>query len=247
MNKAYNNKTVLITGSSRGLGAAIASVFAKNNCNVVINYVNDKTSAENLSAQLAKKYSVQTLVVQGDISKEEDVRELVDQTMTKFSTIDYLVNNAGIAIDTTLEDKTPENFRRILDVNLIGTFLMTKYVGKIMLNQGTGSIVNIASANAIDSFYPYGMDYDASKSGVISLTHNFALEYAPIIRVNCIAPGWINTPMNKELDTDFIKEECEHILLNRFAEPEEIASCVYFAATASYLNDSIIKIDGGHK
>lgn len=239
------NKVAIITGSSKGLGAATAKYFAKNNYNVVINYVSSEDKAKELEQEIKDNYKVETLLIKADISKEEDVLKLLNETKNKWGRIDVLVNNAGIAIDTTLEDKTVDNFRRILDVNLIGTFLCCKHVGTYMKGQGYGSIVNISSTNGIDSFYPYSMDYDASKAGVISLTHNFAIEYAPIVKVNTVAPGWINTEMNKELDEDYIKEECKHIMLNRFAEPEEIAETVYFTATSSYLNDSIIKVDGG--
>lgn len=246
MNNIYGLKTAIITGSSRGIGAATAEYFAKKNYNVVINYVNNKESAEKLSNKLETEYNIKTLVVKCDISREDEVLNMLQVTKEKFDTIDVLVNNAGIAIDTTLEDKTVENFRKILDINLIGTFLTCKHIGLFMKEQGHGSILNISSTNGIDSFYPYSMDYDASKAGVISLTHNFALEFAPTIRVNCIAPGWVNTEMNKELDEEYVKSECEHILLGRFAEPEEIAKEIYHIAVEStYMNDSIIKIDGG--
>lgn len=246
MNETYNNKTVIITGSSRGIGASTAEYFAKNNFNVVINYVNNKEKAEQLSTNLEEKYNVKTLVVKCDVSKEDEVLNLLQTTKDTFNRIDVLINNAGIAKDTTLEDKTIENFHKILDVNLIGTFLTCKHIGTYMKEQGYGSIINISSTNGIDSFYPYSMDYDASKAGVISLTHNFALEYAPTIRINCIAPGWVNTEMNKELDEEYTKEECKHILLGRFAESEEIAKEIYHIAVEStYMNDSIIKIDGG--
>ena len=171
---------------------------------------------------------------------------MLQLTKERFGRVDVLINNAGITIDSTLEDKTVDNFHKTLDVNLIGTFLTCKHIGTYMKEQGYGSIVNISSTNGIDSFYPYSMDYDASKAGVISLTHNFALHYAPTIRVNCIAPGWVYTDMNKELDEDYIKEECEHILLGRFSEPIEIAKEIYHVGVEStYLNDSVIKIDGG--
>lgn len=246
MNKSYKEKSVIITGSSRGIGASTAIEFAKNNYNVVINYVNDFTAANNLAKELQEKYHVKTIIIKADVSKEEEVKELVNRTLKEFGQIDCLINNAGIAIDTTLEDKTVANFQRILDINLIGTYLMCKYVGQEMQKQGYGSIVNISSTNGIDSFYPFSMDYDASKAGVISLTHNFAKYFAPYIRVNSIAPGWVNTEMNKELDEDFIKNENNHILLGRFAEPDEIAKTIFFVAdTATYLNDSIIKLDGG--
>lgn len=247
MNESYKRKTVIITGSSRGIGAATAEYFASKNYNVVINYNFSETEANELKERLIATYNIEAIAVQADISKEEDCLRLLEETKNTFETIDCLVNNAGIAIDTTLEDKTVENFRKILDTNLIGVFLMCKHIGTYMKDiQGYGSIVNISSTNGIDSFYPYSMDYDASKAGVISLTHNFAIEYAPKIRVNCIAPGWVNTEMNKELGPEYEKQESEGILLGRFAEPKEIAEAIYFVGEVStYMNDSIIKVDGG--
>jgi len=134
-----------------------------------------------------------------------------------------------------------------LIVNLVGTFLCSKYVGKVMLEQGRGRIINIASSNAINTYYPESCDYDASKAGVISLTHNFARELAPYINVNCICPGWVKTDMNKELSYEQISTERKKILLNRFASPEEISKVVLFLASpaASYINDTIIRVDGG--
>ena len=246
MNNTYDKKTVIITGSSRGIGAATALYFAEKGFNVVINYVSNKEAADNLSREINEKYPVDTLVIKCDVSNESEVVNMLQLTKERFGRVDVLINNAGIAIDSTLEDKTVDNFHKTLDVNLIGTFLTCKHIGTYMKEQGYGSIVNISSTNGIDSFYPYSMDYDASKAGVISLSHNFALEYAPSIRVNCIAPGWVNTEMNKELDEDYIKEECEHILLGRFSEPIEMAKEIYHVAVeSSYLNDSVIKIDGG--
>ena len=239
------NKVVIITGSSKGIGAFTAKYFAKNNYNVVINYNTNKERANNLGKELKEKYNIDYLVVEGDISKEENVLKLLEETITKFGRIDVLVNNAGIANDSTLEDKTIDIFKKTLEVNLLGTFLCCKHIGTYMKEQGYGSIVNISSTNGIDSYYPFSMDYDASKAGVISLTHNFAVEYAPNIHVNSIAPGWVNTEMNKELDEEFINNELKHILLNRFAEPEEIAKEIFHVAESSYLNDCIIKVDGG--
>ena len=148
------------------------------------------------------------------------------------------------------EDKGFKNikeFKRVLDVNLVGTYLCSKYAAKMMLGAKKGKIINISSTNALDTYYPESCDYDASKAGVISLTHNMAREFAPFITVNCICPGWVKTQMNKDLSLEQINEEKKNILLGRFAEPEEIAKVVMFlsSSNASYINDSIIRVDGG--
>ena len=239
-------KTVLITGASRGLGASIAKVFAKENHNIILNYNNSEEEALKLTQEL-KQYNVEVLPIKADITKEEEIKKMVETAIEKFKKIDILINNAGIAIDTTFEDKTKDNFIKTLDTNLIGPFLVSKYVGEYMLKQKQGNIVNISSTNGIDTYYEYSLDYDSSKAAMISLTHNLALHYAPYIKVNCIAPGWINTEMNKELDEEYKKEEENKILLKRFAEPEEIANVVYFLTTneAKYINNETIRVDGG--
>lgn len=244
-----SNKVVLITGASRGIGASVARVFAKNNYNVVINYNNSEEEALALAQNLENEFNIKTLLIKADVSNETEVKNMVEKTIKTYGQIDVLVNNAGIAIDTTLENKTVDNFKQILDVNLLGTFLVSKYVGEYMLKKEDGSIINVSSTNGIDTIYKESMDYDASKAGVISLTKNFALAYAPNIRVNAVAPGWVKTDMNKELDKEFIKKEKDKILLNRFAEPKEIAGVVAFLISdeAKYINDSIIRVDGGIK
>ena len=136
----------------------------------------------------------------------------------------------NIPVDKTniIEDKTSKEFMRVLEVNLLGTFLVSKYVGKRMLENKYGKIVNISSTNGIDTGYPESIDYDASKAGVISLTHNLAKLYAPYVNVNCVCPGWMNTEMGLSLGNDLIKKEESKILLNRFGNPEEIANVVRF-------------------
>ena len=242
-------KTVLITGASRGIGASCAVEFAKNGYDVIINYLSNEEKAEILKKEIETNYNVRVLIIKADISKEEEVRNMVDIIIKEFNHIDVLVNNAGIAIDTIFLDKTVENFRKTLDVNLIGTFLVSKYVGKYMLNNKKGSIINISSTNGIDTVYPESIDYDASKAGVISLTKNLAIEYAPYVRVNSVAPGWVLTEMNKELDSGFIKEETKKILLERFAEASEIAKVVVFLASddSKYINSEVIRVDGGFR
>ena len=243
------NKVVLITGASKGIGKYTAEYFAKNNYNVVINYLTSKEDALKLKCELENKYNITCLTIKADVSCEEEVRKMVDSVIDKFGHIDTLVNNAGIAIDTTFEDKTVSNFNKILATNLVGTFLVIKYVSKYMKKEGKGSIVNVSSTNGIDSYYPYSMDYDASKAGINILTKNLAVELSPNIRVNAVAPGWVKTEMNKELDKDYIKSEEEKIALGRFAAPIEIAKIIYFLASddASYINGTIVVADGGRK
>ena len=245
----FTGRVALITGASIGIGASIAYDLASNKCNVVINYNTSKKEAEHLKEEVMKKFGVKAITIKCDVSKEKEVIKMVNEVIKEFSKIDILVNNAGIAIDSLVEDKKVEDFRKILDVNLIGTFICSREVAKHMMNQGYGKIINIASTNAIDTYYPCGLDYDASKAGVISLTHNLAEYYKPYITVNAVAPGWVNTPMNRELDKDFIKEECKNIKLGRFAEPIEIAKVVTFLASknANYINDAIIRVDGGSR
>ena len=241
-------KTAIVTGASKGLGKAIAIELAKEGCNVVINYLSD-TNGANTTLEEVLKYNVKGFVYQGDVVDEESMKEMVNKTVSVFGKVDILVNNVGIAIDSLVEDKTIEDFRKILDTNLIGPFVLSRLVSKYMIDNKYGRIINIASTNGIDTYYPYGLDYDASKAGLINLTHNLAEVYKPFINVNCVCPGWVNTEMNKELDSDYIKDECKKIKLGRFAEPDEIAKVVAFLASddVSYVNDAIIRVDGGEK
>ncbi len=242
-----NKTVVLVTGSNRGIGAACIKEFASVGANVVINYCHHEEEALNLKKEIEEEYGVEALIVKCDVSNEEEVENMVNTIVDHFGGIDILVNNAGVSRDSLLLDKTVKEFKRVLDVNLLGTYLCSKYVGRIMLQQKKGKIINISSTNAIDTFYPESCDYDASKAGVISLTHNFARSFAPFINVNCVCPGWTKTSMNKDLSIDQITEEKRKILLNRFANPEEIANVVLFLSSnkANYVNDTIIRVDGG--
>lgn len=241
------NKVALITGAGTGIGSAIALKLAKQNIDVIINY---NTSYEKalVVKQECEKYGVKTLLIKADITKEDEIRNMVQESINKFGKIDILVNNAGIAIDTLFNEKTKENFLKTLEVNLVGTFLVSKYVGEYMLKNKCGKIVNISSTNGIDKYFPMCLDYDASKAGIISLTHNLALQYAPYINVNCVAPGWIGTENElKDIDREYQKLEEEKIFVKRIGTPEEVANVVSFLVSdeASYVNNAIIRVDGG--
>ncbi len=239
------NKVVLITGGSSGIGKETVYKFAKNGYDVIFTYNKSKEMSKTIEKDIKSSYNVNIYSIKCDISLENDVKSLANFVKKKTNKIDVLVNNAGIAIDNLLEEKTVEEFKKVIDTNLIGTFSVVKYLGNL-INDG-GSIINISSTNAIDSYYIESIDYDASKIGIISLTHNLAKYYAPRVRVNCICPGWVDTLMNKDLSKEQKDSENKKILLNRFAKPSEIANVIYFIASdeGSYINDAIIKVDGG--
>ena len=242
------NKVALVTGSSRGIGKAIVTDFARKGYNVAINYIKEDNEAERLKEKLENEYSIKALTIKADVSNEDEVQEMVENIKKEFKRIDVLVNNDGIAIDKEFEDRTVEDWKRTLSVNLIAPFIVSKYVGNEMLKNKSGKIINISSTNGINAFFPTSIDYDASKAGLINLTHNLAIQFAPYINVNCVAPGWVNTDMNKELPKDLIEEETNRIYKKRFAEPSEIAKVVTFLASddADFINDEIIKVDGGY-
>lgn len=241
-------KTVLITGGSRGIGKETAKEFAKNGYNVVINYVSDEKSALSLKEELEEKYDSDVMLCKCDVSNEIDIKKMVNDVINYYGRIDVLINNAAIALDCVFEDKKVSDFKKVLDVNLIGPFTLSREAGKNMLEHKSGVIINVSSTNAIDTYYEYGLDYDASKSALISLTHNLSKHFAPYVRVNAVAPGWVNTDMNKNLDEDYIKEEEKNIYLKRFAEAKEIAKVIYFLASddASYITNEVIRVDGGY-
>lgn len=243
------NKTILITGASRGIGYQTAYEVAKEGANVIINYNNSIKQAKELEQLLKKEFGTKTLLVKADIKNEQEIIEMVNNSIKHFQKIDVLINNAAICKDTTFEDKTKENFMEILETNLVGTFLVSKHVSQHMLKEKSGKIINITSTNATYSYYPESLDYDASKAGIISLTHNLALHLSPYITVNAVSPGWTKTDMNKELSKEQIKKEEEKILLNRFAQPQEIAKVIAFLSSddANYINNQIINVDGGKK
>lgn len=242
-------KTVLITGGSKGLGKALVQKYATKKYQVILNYHSSLKEAQEIKSEIKKQYNQDIYLIKCDISSEEEVKEMVKKLITKFVKIDILINNAALAIDEDIITKSAQTFKRVVNTNLLGTFLVSKYVGLEMQKNQNGVIINVSSTNAIDSYTPYSIDYDASKAGIISLTHNLAQIFAPYVRVNAVAPGWINTASVLKMNPHYLKSEQEKILLKRFAKVSEIVNLIYFMTSdkASYLNDSVIKIDGGRK
>lgn len=240
-----NNKVVLITGSAHGIGRATAIEFAKHGYNVVINYIKAETDANNLKQELEKKYNIEAIVCQADVSNEDQVKTMITTIVNKWGKIDALVNNAGIVYDRPFANITIDEFKETLNVDVIGAFIVSKAVYPYMNN---GAIVNVSSTNGTTTVSPECLDYNVAKIGLQSLTRDLAFQFKPNIRVNAVAPSWVNTRMNDDLDKDYIKSETDKIYLNRFAQPEEIAKVIYFLCSedASYVNGSILTVDGGY-
>lgn len=240
------NKVALITGAARGIGKAIAKKFAENGYNVVINYVSAKTDIKTLTKEF-EDLGVKVLLVKADVSNKEEAEGLVNQTIEKFGKIDVLVNNAGITKDNLLMRMNEEDFEKVLDINLKGTFLITKFATKYMMKKRCGSIINLASVVGVAGNAGQ-CNYSASKAGVIGFTKSIAKELASRnIRANAVAPGFIKTDMTDVL-SDNVKENINsQIPLKRMGTAEEVAKLVYFLGTAesSYITGQVINVDGG--
>lgn len=238
----------LITGSTGELGKAIAVSLAENGYDLILHYHTDEVGVLNLAAEIRNKYKRQVRMYKADLKSEEEIDRMIVGIKNDYYQLNALINNAAVCKDNDLLLKEKSEFLEVLDVNLIAPFLLSKKLSSL-LKDANGVIINISSNNALGENYPESVDYDASKIGLISLTSNLAKYFAPYIRVNCVCPGWIDTKMSKNLSDDFRKNETDKILLGRFAKPKEIADLVSFLASdkASYINNAVIRVDGGVK
>lgn len=242
------NKVVLITGAARGIGKAIALELAKSGYDIVINYLTSGNEALQLQKTITDFYGVRCLAYRADVSNEEEVDRMVSAVEEELHGVDILINNAAVDLSNLFHLKTAEEFRRTLDVNVVGAYICSKRVSRHMLDQEYGRIINISSTNGINTYYPMSFDYDASKAALISLTHDLAVQFSPNVHVNAVAPGFIGTESELEgYDDEFLKEETDKILVSRYGKPEEVAYLVRFLISheADYINNTVIRIDGG--
>ena len=240
-------KTVLITGGSRGIGKAVAMKFAENGCKIIINYVSDKTDTEQLKKELLQAGAADILLIKADVSNSEDVKNMVKETIEKFEKIDVLVNNAGITKDNLLMRMSEEEFDKVIQINLKGTYLVTKEVTRYMMKKKKGSIVNLASVVGVAGNAGQ-CNYAASKAGIIGLTKSVAKELASRnIRANAVAPGFIETDMTNVLKDEIKENINSQIPLKRMGTAREVAELVYFLGedASSYITAQVINVDGG--
>lgn len=234
------NETALITGASSDIGIAITKKLASMGYNVIIHYFKNKDAALNLEKEIIHNYCVKTLVINADISSTNEVNNMINTTLKGFPQIDVLINNAGIAIDNDIYDKTKEEFLRVLEVNLIGTFLVTKEVSK---NMKTGTIINISSTDGIDTYNDLSMDYCASKAGINSLTKTLAMRFSNL-KILALAPNWVKTKSVLEMDPQFLKNELARIGQKELLTTEEVANKIKeLIIDDNITSGSIIRLD----
>ena len=240
------DKVAMITGATRGIGKQIALTLANEGYNIVLNYRTENDELENLKKEIGAN-NVEVLAVQGDVSNFEDCENVVKETIEKFGRIDVLVNNAGITKDMLLARMKEEDFKQVIDVNLVGTFNVTKNVISYMMKARSGRIINISSVVGISGNAGQS-NYAASKAGIIGFTKSLAKEVASRnILVNAIAPGFIQTSMTDVLKDEIKEEIAKAIPLKRMGTADDVANLVRFLASedSSYITGQVINVDGG--
>lgn len=236
----------MITGATRGIGKQIALTLANEGYNIVLNYRTENDELKQLKNEIESK-NVKCLAVQGDVTNFEDCKQMIESAIKEFGKIDVLVNNAGITKDMLLARMKEEDFKQVIDVNLVGTFNMTKNVISYMMKARNGKIINISSVVGIAGNAGQ-TNYSASKAGIIGFTKSLAKEVASRnILVNAVAPGFIETNMTDVLKQEVKDEIAKNIPLKRMGTPQDVANVVKFLASedSSYITGQVISVDGG--
>lgn len=239
-------KTVLITGASKGIGADTALLFAEKGYNVVINYNKSEKEAKEIQ-QKVENFGVRSLLVKADISNQEEVEKMVNLAISTFGKIDVLVNNAGVDEIKPFIDLELSDYNKIVDTNLKGLFLVTNAVSKSMISNRYGKIINVSSVWGLVGSSCEVL-YSMTKAGIIGFTKALAKELGlSNINVNCVAPGFIETEMNKDLSQEDVQQIIDETPLNRTGTPRDIANTIYFLASdeASFITGHTLNVSGG--
>ena len=240
------DKVAMITGATRGIGKQIALTLANEGYNIVLNYRTENDELIQAKNEIESK-NVKCLTVQGDVTNFEDCKQMIERAINEFGKIDVLINNAGITKDMLLARMKEEDFKQVIDVNLVGTFNMTKNVISYMMKARSGRIINISSVVGIAGNAGQ-TNYSASKAGIIGFTKSLAKEVASRnILVNAVAPGFIETNMTDVLKQEVKDEIAKNIPLKRMGTPKDVANVVKFLASedSSYITGQVISVDGG--
>jgi NAD(P)-dependent dehydrogenase (short-subunit alcohol dehydrogenase family) len=240
-----DGKVALVTGAGRGIGEGIALGLAEAGADLAL--VARTESELGAVAEAARSHGRRAETVRADLGEVHGIPEVVRQVVDVYGRIDILVNVAGIQHRMTVLEAGVEDWQRLMDVNLRSVYFMTQAVGRVMVPQGAGKVINIASMTAYRGFHmisPYGI----SKAGIANFTKNLAVEWAPYnIQSNAIAPGWITTPMSTRMGEERIKWVCDHVPQGKFGTPRDVASLAVFLASAAsdYVTGAVIPVDGG--
>ncbi|MFA5153147.1 MAG: SDR family oxidoreductase [Clostridia bacterium] len=240
-----HDKYAIITGCAQGIGKSILDIFAKNGATIFANDI-VHGSLDEYSCLLEQKYGTKVYPMYFDVSKKDEVREAFINIFSISKQIDILVNNAGISIDSLLPFVTQDMFNKVFETNVFGVINMMQYASKAMIKNKYGSIINISSIIGIHGNYGQ-LVYSSSKAAVIGLTKSTAKELSNFnIRVNAIAPGFIDTPMTQKLSSSIKENYLKNIKMHRFGDTEEVAKCALFLASnlSSYVSGSVLGVDG---
>lgn len=240
-------RVALVTGAARGIGNAISKLYVREGAKIVLNYSKSEREAIALAEELGE-ISKSILLVRADVSKVDEVRQMVQKTVERFHRIDVLVNNAGILVPEVFLESTEDTWDKTMDVNLKGAYLCSKEVAPIMLKQEKGKIINISSICGLSERSALrNTAYVVSKTGMLGLTRSLALNLGPKINVNAICPGLTDTEMAVSLGPDRIKAGIEESLLKRIGKPEDIANAAVFLASdeSDFMTGEFLTISGG--
>ncbi len=244
--KLLENKSALITGGVRGIGKAIAREFCKNGCNVMICYRSNETAAQETLEEL-KEFGTQVILLKGDVADSFHSEEAVSRAKEAFGRLDVLVNNAGITNDKLIMRMSAEDFDKVIQTNLSGSYYFLKNASSVMVKQKSGCIINLSSIVGVKG-NPGQVNYSASKAGIIGMTLSAAKELGRRgIRVNAIAPGFIETDMTGALTEEQMGKLSDSISLGRVGKAEDIANVALFLASdmAAYVTGQVLGVDGG--
>ncbi|MBA7658426.1 3-oxoacyl-[acyl-carrier-protein] reductase FabG [subsurface metagenome] len=242
----FKDKRVIVTGGTRGLGKTIAFSFAREGAWVAVSYASDEKNASETEAEL-KKPAARSLLLKADVSSRSEVEKMVGSVLDQWEYVDILVNNAGITRDKLLMFLDEDDWDRVLEVNLKGTYLCSKAVIKSMIARRFGRIISITSPSALTGRAGQ-TNYSASKGGIISFTKSLSREIARLgITVNAVCPGVISTPMTENLDDETRSDLLNMIPMGKFGEPEDVAGAILFLASerARYITGQVLAVDGG--
>lgn len=223
-------KYVLVTGGSQGLGKSLVNVFVSNQYNVIIGYLSNKDKALELCNEVNGKYKVNCVAKKIDITCKDDVKNMFNEF-----DIDILINNASLSIDNYIEDKSFEEFMKVVEVNLGGTYMMCKYAKDVK------TIINISSKDGIDTYSPISLDYSSSKAGIINLSRNLSLYYKDK-KIICVCPGWINTESVMNMNPNYLNNEMKRIGQNELLDKDYVAKKIFEVATGNVESGSVIEI-----